>query len=104
DEHSAHGSLLGSSRQDVTPASESTVCISTLAPAAQSVCVASSSSLWLTPSLQGTNTIAVGTTVFRLQASWPAPDVMRRWLKPSIFTAFSTASTSFGLKCVAGLR
>src|SRR5262249_42713063 len=54
---------------DATPASASTVCISTLAPAVQSTCVASSSSLWLTPSLQGTNTIAAGTTVARLQAS-----------------------------------
>jgi hypothetical protein len=28
--------------------------------------------------LQGTNTIAAGITVLRLQASWPAPEVMRR--------------------------
>src|SRR6266567_1431963 len=55
--------------QDTTPASASTVCINTLAPAVQSACVASSSSLWLTPSLQGTNTIAAGMRVLRLQAS-----------------------------------
>ncbi len=66
------------SDQDATPAIASTVCISTLVPAAQSGCVASSSSLWLMPSLQGTNTIAAGMTVLRLQASWPAPEVMRR--------------------------
>ena len=63
--------------QDATPASASTVCINTLAPAAQSAWVASSSSLWLTPSLHGTNTMAAGITVLRLQASWPAPEVMR---------------------------
>src|SRR5439155_13109559 len=90
--------------QDPTPASASTVCISTLAPAAQSACVASSSSLWLMPSLQGTNTIAAGITVLRLQASWPAPEVMRRCESPNIFAAFSTASTSLGSKCVGGLR
>src|SRR5580765_473158 len=66
--------------QDATPASASTVCINALAPAAQSAWVASSSSLWLTPSLQGTKIIADGTTLARLQASWPAPEVMRRWL------------------------
>src|ERR1700736_6391307 len=54
---------------DATPASASTVCIRTLAPAVQSACVASSSSLWLTPSLQGTKIIADGTTLARLQAS-----------------------------------
>src|SRR4051794_999111 len=94
DEYSAHGSLLGSRRQDETPASASTVCISTLAPAAQSACVASSSSLWLMPSLQGTNTIAAGITVLRLHASCPAPEVMRRCDSPSILSALSTASTS----------
>src|SRR5437899_7938255 len=55
--------------QDATPASASTVCINALAPAVQSACVASSSSLWLTPSLQGTKIIADGTTLARLQAS-----------------------------------
>ena len=75
DKNSAHWILRC---QVATPASASTVCINTLAPAAQSACVASSSSLWLTPSLQGTNTIAAGMRVFRLQASWPAPEVMRR--------------------------
>src|SRR3954471_20383338 len=90
--------------QDATPASASTVCISTLAPAAQSACVASSNSLWLMPYLQGTNTIAAGITVLRLQASWPAPEVMRRCDSPSIFAALSTASTNFGSKCVGGLR
>src|SRR6201999_595879 len=64
---------------DATPASDSTVCIKTLAPAVQSTCVASSSSLWLMPSLQGTNTMAAGIFVLRLQASWPAPEVMRRF-------------------------
>lgn len=54
---------------DATPASASTVCIRALAPAVQSACVASSSSLWLTPSLQGTKIIAAGTTLARLQAS-----------------------------------
>src|SRR5580692_6037973 len=68
---------------DTTWASASTVCISTLAPAVQSACVASSSSLWLMPSLQGTKTIAAGITVLRLQASCPAPEVMRRCEKPS---------------------
>src|SRR5260370_20232688 len=53
--------------QDATPASASTVCINTLAPAAQSASVASSSSLWLTPSLQGTNTMAARLTGVRLQ-------------------------------------
>src|SRR4029450_9755968 len=90
--------------QDATPASASTVCISTLAPAAQSACVASSSSLWLMPSLQGTNTIAAGITVLRLQASWPAPEVMRRCEYPSCLAAFSTASTNFGLELVGRLR
>ena len=56
------------------------------------------------PSLQGTNTIAAGITVLRLQASWPAPEVMRRCESPNIFAAFSTASTSLGSKCVGGLR
>src|ERR1700716_1876619 len=60
--------------QDATPASASTVCISALAPAVQSACVASSSSLWLTPSLQGTKIIAAGTTLARVQASWPGPE------------------------------
>src|SRR6185436_11456089 len=69
DKNSAHGFPLVLDYQDATPASVSTVCISTLAPAAQSACVASSSSLWLMPSLQGTNTIAAGITVLRLQAS-----------------------------------
>ena len=87
-----------------TPASASTVCISTLAPAVQSACVASSSSLWLTPSLQGTNTIAAGIRVLRLQASWPAPEVMRRWEIAERLAAFSTASTSLGSKWVGGLR
>src|SRR5882724_5273063 len=77
DEYTTHR-LLHWVRQEATPASASTVCIRTLAPAVQSACVASSSSLWLMPSLQGTNTIAAGITVLRLQASWPAPEVMRR--------------------------
>src|SRR6266566_547573 len=77
DEYTTHR-ILHWVGQDATPASASTVCISTLAPAVQSACVASSSSLWLTPSLQGTNTIAAGMMVLRLQASWPAPEVMRR--------------------------
>src|ERR1700704_1386750 len=77
DKNSVHWMLHG---QDATPASASTVCISALAPAVQSACVASSSSLWLTPSLQGTKIIAAGTTLARLQASCPAPEVMRRWL------------------------
>src|SRR6516162_2949826 len=78
DKYSAHGIPPIVRDYDATPASASTVCISTLAPAVQSTWVASSSSLWLMPSLQGTNTIAAGTTVARLQASWPAPEVMRR--------------------------
>src|SRR6185436_9390044 len=104
DKNSAHGFPLVLDYQDATPASVSTVCISTLAPAAQSACVASSSSLWLMPSLQGTNTIAAGITVLRLQASCAAPEVMRRCESPSIFAAFSTASTSLGSKWVGGLR
>src|SRR5258706_15884620 len=67
--------------QDATPASASTVCIRALAPAVQSACVASSSSLWLTPSLQGTKIIADGTTLARLQASGTAPEGMRRGLE-----------------------
>src|ERR1700752_3682931 len=90
--------------QDAPPASASTVCINTLAPAVQSACVASSSSLWLTPSLQGTNTMAAGIFVLRLHASCPAPEVMRRWEKPSFLAASSTASTSLGLKWVGALR
>src|SRR4029453_15323047 len=73
--------------QDATPASASTVCISTLAPAAQSAWVASSSSLWLMPSLHGTNTIAAGITVLRLQASWPAPGGVGGWESPNNFAA-----------------
>src|ERR1700724_2525239 len=53
--------------QEATPASASTVCINTLAPAAQSAWVASSNSLWLTPSLQGTNTMAAGLTGLSVQ-------------------------------------
>src|ERR1700733_12470411 len=89
--------------QDATPASASTVCIRTLAPAVQSACVASSSSLWLTPSLQGTTNLVSRIAVLWLQPRWPAPDVMRRWEKPSFLAASSTASTSFGSKWVGGL-
>src|SRR4051812_7623681 len=78
DEYTAHDNLL--MNQDATPASESTVWSRAFAPAVQSACVASSSSLWLTPSLHGTKIIAAGTTLARLQASWPAPELMRRWV------------------------
>src|SRR5206468_12573240 len=80
DENTAHENSPDLDGQDATPASASTVCISTLAPAVQSAWVASSSSLWLIPSLHGTKIIAAGTTLARLQASCPAPEVMRRWL------------------------
>src|SRR5438309_1338509 len=66
DKSSAHWMLH---IQGATPASANTVCISALAPAVQSAWVASSSSLWLIPSLQGTKIIAAGTTLARLQAS-----------------------------------
>src|ERR1700682_6156411 len=72
--------LMSAAYFDATPASDSTVCSSTLAPAVQSDLVASSSSLWLTPSLHGTKIIAAGILVLRLQESWPAPEVMRRLL------------------------
>ena len=67
DEYGAHG--MPFPYFEATPVSANTVCSSTLAPAAQSSCVEDSSSLWLMPSLQGTNTIDTGITVLRLQAS-----------------------------------
>ena len=73
DKHSAQIGLRWSvgfvGGYEATPASASTVCIRALAPAVQSAWVASSNSLWLTPSLQGTKIIAAGTTFARLQAS-----------------------------------
>ncbi len=40
--------------------------------------MAFSASLWLMPFSQGTKIIAVGAMSARLQASWPAPEVMSR--------------------------
>src|SRR3546814_820556 len=56
-----------------TPATCSMACSKTLQPASRWPGCASSSSLWLMPSLQGTKIMAVGATRARYTASWPAP-------------------------------
>ena len=65
-----------------TSALSKSTCRSTSQPAARSSGRAFSNSLWLMPFSQGTKIMAVGATSARLQASWPAPEVMSRWARP----------------------
>jgi hypothetical protein len=82
--------------------------ISTLAPFAQSSFSHHSSGWWLTPSLQGTKTIAVGHLRLSKTLSWPAPLVILRtrffWsvaLPNRLVAAASTQSTASGWNLTA---
>jgi hypothetical protein len=82
--------------------------ISTLAPFAQSSFSLHSSGWWLTPSLQGTKTIAVGHLRLAKTLSWPAPLVILRtrffWsvaFPSRLVAAASTQSTASGWNLTA---
>ena len=76
---------------------------STRAPAARSLALARSSSLWLMPLSQGTNTMPTGATALISPASWPAPEGMSIEGSSSRSAPRRTISTiSFG-KCTGGL-
>src|SRR5690606_23901918 len=73
-----------------TPAARKMACRSTLQPASRCSGRASSISLWLMPSLQGTKIIAVGATRARYTASCPAPLITGMALMPIARAQLST--------------
>ena len=63
------------------------------AASAASAGSASSAGWWLTPSLQGTNTIALGTRSATHIVSWAAPECIVMYGSPVAFAASSSAAT-----------
>ena len=53
-----------------------------MAPCSMSSIGVNSSSQWLRPSCEGTNTMPAGPIAAMYCASWPAPERMRRWRVP----------------------